>query len=296
MNDPDRSTEVRTEALLLLIVVVWAANYPVAKFGIQGIDRFVFNGIRYIIATVVLAGLIFARSSWIHVERADWPKLIRAGVAANILYQIAFIIGLSMTTAGSSAVLLATSPLWTIVIHSRMQRARIPPQVWLGMILSLVGIIMMVVVGGERLEVGGRTLFGDLICLGAAFIWALSTNLQTPLLVRYSPLQLALVMVAVGAAGLTLVGIPSALSTSWGTVHWSYYLAAAGSGALSIGIGNVLWSHGVQRLGPGRTSNFSNLVPVLALVISYLMLNESLALVQCVGAAVTIVGVWLARR
>src|SRR5512137_1418930 len=74
MTDQERSSEVRTEALLLFVVLIWAANYPVAKFGIEGIDRFVFNGIRYVVAAAVLAGLFFARSSWVHVERADWPK------------------------------------------------------------------------------------------------------------------------------------------------------------------------------------------------------------------------------
>ena len=68
------------------------------------------------------------------------------------------------------------------------------------------------------------------------------------------------------------------------------------SGAFSIGVANAIWTFGVKRLGPGRTSNFQNLVPVLAFIISYFTLNEEIAPIHFVGAAVTIAGVWYARR
>lgn len=296
MTSPGRSSEVRTDLLLLFVVVIWGANYPAAKYAIEGLNLLVFNGLRYVVAAVVLAGIFFARSSWRRVERADWLKLIRAGVIANVLYQMMFIIGLNMTTAGDSAILLATSPLWTIFIDARIHKARISPMVWLGMALSLCGILLIVMGTGMRLEIGGAALLGDLMCLAAAFLWGFSTNLQKPLLIHYSPSQVALVMISAGAIGLSLVAVPPALTVSWTAVSWRYYLAAILSGALSIGIGNVVWSYGVKRLGPGRTANYGNLVPVLALVISYYTLSESLAPIQLIGAAVTVAGVWLARR
>jgi drug/metabolite transporter (DMT)-like permease len=52
----------------------------------------------------------------------------------------------------------------------------------------------------------------------------------------------------------------------------------------------------VKRFGPGKTANFGNLIPVLAFIISYFMLDEQLFGVQFLGAAVTVVGVWIARR
>jgi len=296
MITPDRPSERHTDMLLLFVVVIWAANYPAAKYAIEGLDLFVFNGVRYVVAAVVLAAIFFSRSSWQHIERADWPKLIRAGIVANVLYQMMFIVGLRMTTAGNSAILLATSPLWTIFIDSRIHRSLISLSMWLGMALSLCGIFIIVFGSSQKLEIGGMALVGDLLSLAAAFLWGFSTNLQKPLLVRYSPTQVALVMISAGAVGLSLVAVPPALTARWMAIDWKYYLAAILSGALSIGLGNAVWSHGVKKLGPGRTANYSNLVPVLALVISYFGLEESLTYVQCIGAGVTLVGVWVARR
>jgi drug/metabolite transporter (DMT)-like permease len=296
MTTSDRGRDIQAEALLLVVVLVWAANYPVAKYGISGLNIFVFNGIRFVVAAALLAALFFAKSRWRPIEPADRRRLFRAGLVANVLYQVAFIVGLSMTTAGNSAILLATAPLWTVFINARVHREQILPGMWVGMAVSLCGIILIIIGSGKKVELGGTAFVGDIISVGAAILWALNTNLQKPLLARYSALQLALIMIAIGAAGLSLIAIPGALQLAWSFIGWTYYAAAAVSGALAIALANVFWSHGVKRLGPNRTANFGNLIPVLAFVISYFTLHEELLLIQFIGAAVTILGVWVARR
>jgi len=247
-------------------------------------------------AALLLAIFWTTRSSWVPLGRADRPRLVRAGVVAGVLYQIAFIIGLSLTTAGNSAVLMATAPLWTIAISARMHREPIAGRVWVGMGLSLAGVVMIIAGSGRSLSMGGVQIWGDLICLAAAVLWAFNTNLQKPLLGRYSPLQLSLMMMSIGAVGLTVSAVPAAVTMDWSSVEWPAWAGAVASGVLSIAVANLIWSTGVKRLGPGRTGSFGNLIPVVALIISYVTLGESFAPVQIAGSAVTIFGVWYARR
>jgi len=297
MKNADRSENFRAELLLLLVVLIWASNYPIAKFSIRQLDIFVFNAVRYIVAAALLFAIFWTtRADWVPVGPADRPRLLRAGLVAGVLYQIAFIVGLKLTTAGNSAVLLATAPLWTIAISARMHREPITRRVWIGMGLSLAGVVMIIVGSGRSLNVGGMEIFGDLICIAAAFLWAFNTNLQKPLLGRYSPLQLSLIMMSIGAVGLTLSAVPAAATMDWSAVEWPAWAGAIASGVLSIAVANLIWSTGVKRLGPGRTGSFGNLIPVVALIISYVTLGETLAPIQVAGAAVTIFGVWYARR
>ncbi len=291
-----KQRETSTELWLFLVVIVWAANYPVTKFGISGLDIFVFNGLRFVTAAVLLVLFFRVRSSWTPVTSADWPRLIRAGFIANVLYQIAFIIGINLTTAGNAAVLLATAPLWTVFINARLNHEPIPLRRWTGMSVALAGIVVIIAGSGKVLDFGRKAILGDLICVGAASLWATNTTLQKSLLERYSAMQLTVVMISVGAIGLAAAAVPTGLTLDWGAVRWTYYVAAFGSGALSIGAASVLWSVGVKRLGPGRTANFGNLTPVLALVISALTLNEPVFPLQLAGVAVTLTGVWVAAR
>ncbi len=296
MMQQDRNRNILSESLLFIVVIIWASNYPLAKYSIARLDIFVFNGIRYVVAAISLVIFFFARSRWTPIDRSDWPRLLRAGFVANVLYQVAFIVGLSLTTAGNSAVLLATAPLWTTFLNARIHKERIARLIWMGMICSLCGVVMIILGSGKGVEFSYGALGGDIICLAAAILWAFNTNLQKPLLSRYSASQLALIMITIGAVGLSAIALPSAISVEWETIHWTYYGAAIVSGILSIAISNVFWSYGVKKLGPGRTGNFGNLVPVLALIISYFTLNEGLLPIQFIGVAVTIAGVWIARQ
>jgi len=294
--EPERQAELRAELLLLVVVTIWAGNYPIAKYGISGLDLFIFNAIRFITGAMLIGVGVLWRSTWVPVRLSDWPDLIRAGLVANVIYQLAFIVGLSLTTAGNSAILLATAPLWTVLIYSRTHREKIVRQVWLGMCASLIGIALLVFGSSKKVEIGTSAFLGDIICVGAAFLWAFNTNLQKPLLARYSASQLALIMVSIGALGLSLFGVSPFLYTEWSSVHWTYYAAAVVSGTFAIAAGNIMWSYGVKRLGPNRTGNFGNLIPVIALGVSYFTLGEELSLVQAVGTVITLSGVWFARR
>ena len=155
MTPPNRSQERQAQLLLLLVVFIWATNYPIAKFAISKLDVFLFNGIRFVVASGVLAVMFFSRSPWIPANKADWRKILRAGIIANVFYQSAFIIGLSLTTAGNSAVLMATSPLWTLFVNAKLHKEKIQPNMWLGMAISLAGVLMIIAEVAESSNLAG---------------------------------------------------------------------------------------------------------------------------------------------
>jgi drug/metabolite transporter (DMT)-like permease len=162
--------------------------------------------------------------------------------------------------------------------------------------LSLCGVVLIVIGSGKAIEVGSRGMLGDLVSLTAAMLWALNTNFQQPLLASYSSMQLGIVMVGVGAFFHALFALPDALSLPWAELDPTYLVAGLVSGILSIGVANVLWSYGVQRLGPSRTANVSNLTPVLAFLISSLTLDEPISSLHVAGGVITLLGVWIVRR
>jgi len=292
---PERSDK-STESLLLVVVLIWAVNAPLVKLGISGMEIPIFNSIRFLIAGVILGVITFSRSAWKRVSIRGWLKLAGLGAIAHGVYQTAYLFGLRNTSVGNSAIILSTSPLWTIFFSSWIYRERIPREAWLGTGVSLSGIILIVIGTGSSVVFGGDALLGDVLSVLAALLWALSTTLQKSFLRQYSVTQLSAILVSVGAVIWTIAAIPSAIDLRWGMIGAGYYAAAIGSGGLSTGASTVLWAVGIKNLGPRKTANFNNLVPVLAIVFAYLILGEPVYPLQLVGAAVTLAGVWLARR
>jgi drug/metabolite transporter (DMT)-like permease len=296
MNGRSPSRLYPVESMLLAAVLIWAANYPVSKYGLNGLGVFVFNALRFLVASVFLVLLFVRRFQWMPVEKNDWLKILGLGILGNVIYQAAFVAGLNLTTSGNAAVLLSTSPLWTVLFDAWINRQPVTGGMLWGMGMSLCGVTLVIIGSGKEVIIGGPALSGDLICLAAAGVSALANNLQRPFLVRYGVPQLSLIMIVIGAGGLMLLAVPSAVTTPWTSIHWSYYAAVLVSGAFSIAIGSLFWNRGIKELGPGRAANFNNLIPVLAFVISYFVLGEQLYPTQFIGAAITIAGVWYARR
>jgi drug/metabolite transporter (DMT)-like permease len=290
-----RRSDLRAEVLLLLCVFIWGANYSVSKFGIQRLDPLVYNALRYLVGTLFLQIVLSAGSRRVAVSPGDRGPLVRAGFVANVLNQVAFILGLSLTSAGNAAILLATAPVLTVLMNSRIHKVAIPGIVWSGGAMSLAGVILIIVGSGRKVEFGSAALLGDILCLVAAFLWAFNINLQKPLVGKYPPAQVAATMVTVGAIGLTIAAIPMLPGLSWDHADWPLVAAVIWSGIFSIGLGNIIWSAGIKRLGPAGTANFGNLMPVVAFLISLFVLGEDFDVLQIVGAVVTVTGVWLAR-
>ena len=290
------SRDKTTELLLLAVVIIWASNYPLTKFGLIALNIFVFNSIRFLVAFILLLVIMRARSLSPKILSSDRKSILQLGVIVSIIYQCAFILGIKNTSAGNAAVILSTSPLWTAFFSARINKSRVPPQTWLGLTISLVGIILIIIGSGKNFEFNSTALFGDLMSLFAAILWGLNTTLQKPLLTRYTTIELSVMTLGIGAVGLTLIAIPPAITMDWTSISFPYILAAILSGALSIGAANVLWSYGVKNIGPSRTSNFNNLVPVFAFCIAYLTIGESVTQLQVLGAGITLFGVWIVRR
>ncbi|RCK77577.1 MAG: Permease of the drug/metabolite transporter (DMT) superfamily [Ignavibacteriae bacterium] len=286
----------KIDYFLLFITFVWAANYPIIKYGISGLNIFIFNAVRFITASIVLAIIFVVREKWIKIPKNDWFKFIGIGLLANVLYQVAFITGVNMTTAGNAAVILSTSPLWTAFIQSKIYKYKIELITYTGLFISLIGIIFIITGSGKQIEFGSKALVGDIICLFAALFWSLQTNLQKPVLTKYPPVQLTLITTIVGAIGLSGLSLPYAMNLKFTSISFGYYLAAIISGVFAIAISNLLWSYGIKNIGAGRTSNYQNLVPILAIIISHIALNEKILFIQIVGAIITVFGVYLARK
>ena len=71
MPDQQQMKERRAEFLLLVVVIIWASNYPVIKYGIKELNPLLFNGIRYVAAAIVLAVIFFRRFRWTPIGSGD---------------------------------------------------------------------------------------------------------------------------------------------------------------------------------------------------------------------------------
>jgi drug/metabolite transporter (DMT)-like permease len=296
VTKPLASSLVGVELLMLAVVLVWALNFPFAKWAMGKFEPIPFNAVRFVFATAAVLATFPFVGRWQPVARGDWLRLVILGVSGNVIYQTCFVFGLKLTTAGNSAIIWATMPLWTALFGAVFYRERIGRVIWLGMALAFGGIVLITVGSGKQVQFGSTAIWGDLLQFTATALWGWNMNYQKPLVDKYPTTQVVVVTLAIGAVCLPFVAVPSALRMDWTQLTAAHWAVTALSGAFSVGITSLIWVRGLKRLGPSRAANFVNLVPVIALAVSLFVLREPYTSLQLLGAGSALCGVWIARR
>lgn len=277
---------------LSLMIVIWGVNFAVVKRALELFDPLAFNALRYLIASLFVLAVLRSRGRLSRPAAADVPRILVLGLVGNLAYQMAFIFGIDRTRAGNASLLLALVPIFVLLLGRRSE-PRPGLRVWLGAMLSVIGVAM---VSGSTLKVeGAGTLTGDLLMLAAAGIWAVYTVGIRPLISRYGSTQATAWTLWAGAAGIVAAGVPALTRQEWnglGAAAWGGLLYSA---LLAIGLAYLLWYRGVERLGGARTAVFSNLTPVVALAAGWLWLGERLTGVAMAGAALVVLGLMSLR-
>ncbi|MFN2166514.1 MAG: DMT family transporter, partial [Anaerolineae bacterium] len=140
------------------------------------------------------------------------------------------------------------------------------------------------------------TLLGDVLVLGAAALWAAYTAGSKPLLARYSPVQLTTMSMMFGTIPLVLVSIPALLGQDWSVPTTGAWVGLLYSAVFSVAVGYVAWYTSVRRVGSARTAVYSNLTPVVSVLVAWLFLGYKLTVLQFVGGAVVLAGLLLTRQ
>jgi drug/metabolite transporter (DMT)-like permease len=286
------------DGFLLLTVIFWSINFSMVKFALVELSPLAFNGLRMFLAAGLMLILAPMLGNSLKFQRHHLGRLILLGVLGNTAYQLCFIFGIARTSADNAALILATVPVWVALIGTIAGTEKVTTGGWLGVGLSLAGI-GLIILGGQRqvqLHFGGASLLGDGLILGATLCWSLYTLISRRMLRDYSSIAVTTFSTVVGVIPLLLLAIPPLVQLDWTTISITAWGALIFSGIFGITLAYFFWNYGVSRLGSTRTSLYSNLTPPLALLVAWLLLGETLTLVQIGGGLLALGGVALARR
>ena len=284
------------ELLLLIVTVIWGLNFTVVKYSLRELDPMSFNTFRFTLSILSMYIILRWSGQRMRVHKGDWPQMIGMGLLGHFIYQLLFIFGLDWTNAANGAVMLGTTPVW-VALGARISFGKSLNRTAVAGILIAVAGVWLIMGGSEAgISLKADTVIGDLTMLASAAAFGLYTLFSRPLLGRYKPIQLATLVMFTGGIPVVLAGIPWAVQLDYSEISLISWVGVFYSGVLSIGLSFMLWNYGIRMVGAIRTSTFQNLVPVMGLFFGVVLLQEKLLLLQYAGAALTILGVVLARR
>lgn len=284
----------KTDLLLLLMAVIWGVNFTVVKFATGIMQPLAFTGLRVMLAAAVLLAFAMARKHKLP-SRKEILSLMALGMLGNGIYQLLFVEGLSRTRVGNAALVVAATPV-LIAITSRWRGVdRINRRLVAGIGLSLLGV-SIVILGSAQSATGTPTFLGTMLVFFGTCCWTAFTVMLQPFARRLDPIHLSAFTMLGGTIPLFIATSASIMHTDWtqfGLPAWGAVLYAS---VLSMGVAYLFWYRGLRVLGPTRTAVYSNLQPVIAILVAWVFLSETPTMWQGVGAGTIITGLFLTRN
>jgi drug/metabolite transporter (DMT)-like permease len=284
------------DGALLLMVLIWGSNFSIVKVALRDFPEIPFNAMRLLIGSLVYLGVIWwnrdSERQQAPLTRTDWLQLLFLGAVGTFLYQLCFVGGVRRTSVANGSLIVGISPIVIALLSAWAGHERIKPVRWIGVFLALGGLYLIV---GRGAELSSQTLTGDLLMMGGVLCWAIYSVASQPILKRHSALTVIGLTFSIGAALYVVTMIPVLVRVNWTSISgqsWGLMLASA---LLALNLSYYIWYTGLKKLGGSRTSVYSYLTPVVAMVVAAVWLSEPVSANQLAGAGAVFGGLLITR-
>ena len=275
---------------LALLAFIWGWSFLFIKVGVEGMTPTTVAGLRIALGAAVLVASCRARSLTIPWDRTSLRHYAVVAVMGSALPFTMLAWGEQRITSNLTAVLNASTPLFAAVFGAIVLRERLQAPAVVGLLVGLTGVATAAGVGGS--DLAGSSLAGGLAsvlagaCYGYSFTYMKANLLHLP--------------AEVAAAGQLTVGAlvlaPFALVTTAADgidLAPHRILAVVLLGVVGTGYAYVLNYRVVAELGPTTASLVTYLIPVVAVAVGVVLLDEVFHLRVLAGGVLIVVGIAL---
>jgi len=256
-------------------MLLWAFNYPVAKYAYRELEGLTLGSLRVLVAAVCLVPIHL----W-HLRRHPLRRPLTGreyGILAWLGFFLAFnqglfIYGLSYTTVGHSALIIAIGPVNILLLAVLVGLERLTLNKLAGVLLAFTGVALLA--AGHGLGAHVPTLRGDLLTLGGSLAFAGYAIIGKRITKRLDTMSMTCWPFYFGALIALPVAARQTAHTDWSRVGWIGWGALLYIGLGASLIGYLIWMWAIHHLAASRMGVFTYVQPVLGTVIGVYLLHE----------------------
>ncbi|MFP5377662.1 MAG: EamA family transporter [Acidimicrobiia bacterium] len=278
---------------VVLLALIWGWSFLLIKVALGGMTPATVAFARIALGTVVMLAVLKARRASLPSDRRTWRHFAVMGLAYSAVPFTLLAWGEQHITSALTAVVNATTGLFTALAAAVGLGERLRPVQVAGLVLGFGGVAVASGTGTRDLiSSSGAGIAAALVasaCYGFSFVYAQRHLTTVP------PLVAASGQLVTGA----VLSAPLAVATSVAdgfSPTWRQLAAVAVLGAVGTGIAYVVNYQSIAAVGPTRASLVTYLVPVVAVTVGVVFLDEAFHLRLVVGGALTIAGIALIQE
>lgn len=287
-----------TYILLILTAFFWGSAFVGSKMTVSSVSPSVAALIRFGLASIFMLLFLQTRNKEARViPRNVWLSITCLGFIGIAVYNFLFFWGLNYSAASDGSMIIPTmSPVITMILASLLLKEKVSKRQTFGLILALMGALIFFTGIDSDLTVNNRRILGDLFFLTAAACWSIYTIYGNKVLKSLDPLVVTTYTTLSGTIFLGIFAAPDLLTTEWSKLGLEFWTVQFYLAIFPTLLGNSFYYLGVKKIGGSMAAMFMYFVPVSGLILSGIILDEILTLIQMIGSILMIAGVYLVNR
>jgi Permeases of the drug/metabolite transporter (DMT) superfamily len=279
--------------MAIITVIIWGVTFVSTKVlinnGLTPVDIFIY---RFVLAYICI---------WFVSPRKLLAKNIKdevlfffLGITGGSLYFYAENSALEITFASNVALILCTIPLVTTYMNQLFYKERAGKGFVLGSVIALIGVTLVIFNGSFILKLSP---LGDILTLVAALMWAFYSIILKQLGSRYQALFITRKVFFYGLLTILPAYFIKPLNFD---VEMLMRPAVIGNllflGIIASMLCYLMWNVSAKHLGPLRISNYLYIVPLVTMIVSAIVINETITLIAIIGSLFIIFGVYWGEK
>ncbi|MCG8566334.1 MAG: DMT family transporter [Desulfobacterales bacterium] len=280
-------------AAVIAAVFLWGASFSTMRMAMNQLDPSAVMFLRFAFALTAL--LPFLGRLWPrNYQAGDWKPLGILVLCQPCLYFLFESRALVYTTSSQVGLISACLPLMVALAARIILKETMKPLTLVGLFLSIAGVVGLTAFQAQG-ETAPHPILGnimEILAMACACIYMIQIKQLSN---RYNGWTLTAFQIITGTLFFSpgIQGILAAPAGTW-TMELIATLAFLGVFVSLLAFG--LYNYAMGLLPAARASIFINLIPVIAVFLGWLLLDETLNQIQSIAAAVVIFGVILSNR
>ncbi|MBF9016422.1 MULTISPECIES: DMT family transporter [unclassified Oceanispirochaeta] len=291
MDNPTINRQRNAFIALTASVLLWGGSFSAASRLLQDLDPMTVMWLRMTLASLAILPFIkklAPPAGW----RSEWKILLPMVLFQPCLYFLLESNALRFTSSSQAGVISAFVPLLVALGAWLFLKEKLKLRGILGLLMSITGIVFLTLMNSSS-ESADKIILGNIMEVGAMVAAASNMLIIKKLSDRYNPWTLTMMQCFAGflffSPGLLMLIQDMPQFTTKHVLLLLYLGAPVSLGAFG------LYNWGMSHTSASGASLFINLIPVVAVVLGWALLGESLTLVQCIASAAVLLGVVISQ-
>lgn len=286
-------THFKYYLMMVFSTILFAGAFIAGKLGTSAFTPVVMTFLRIGLATVVLFPILYLKEGSVKISKQDLLISFKLGLVGMTFYHLFFFSALKYTTASNASVINASMPIITAVIASFVLKERLSYKKILFIVTAFIGVVLTIIKWDIGILLHMAFNKGDLLMICGTISWSIYGIMIKKYKTQMSTLQLMsftllMCMVIVTPFAIREIVLYNSLNVPFSDYYTIIYMAL-----FPTVIGYTIQQVCIRKLGPSTTALFINLVPVFSIVLSVLLLNETVEPLMYISLGIIMLSVYL---